>query len=449
MGILTEKDEYTGGIYQIETTDPVIGGEDGISNVQAKQLANRTNFLKNLLAKVVDGTQSIGKALKLATARKISLGGAVTGSASFDGSADITINTTLGEGQITINSIDGLSMALNNKVEKATTLVGYGITDANTKTEVSNAIAASLNSANNTAYEMEGNLKGQVVITSNTTLTAAMSGALILVTAAVTVTLPAVNSVRSGTVFNIKNIGTGTVTIAPNGNVSDVSRLTILPLETFSILSDGAGTYRFLNRSLDRASPLTDALTLSGLGLNENGVPTIRGYKANGHLLHKASLDLNNVTQNEKATYSQTTNTPLPSEFFYVDSVMYDDINYRTQRAVLLTNAKPVTYARNMYNGTFGAWYRFVTGDEVGIDLNWTNVLPVRSAGQNIVNSSSKAIEVSISAYNGGSLYVNGELVQSINIGNAAAMASFYTRVGIGKSYRFEPYSSIAVWREA
>ncbi len=46
MANVTETPTYPDGIYRIETTDPVIGGEDGISNVQAKQLANRTAWLK-------------------------------------------------------------------------------------------------------------------------------------------------------------------------------------------------------------------------------------------------------------------------------------------------------------------------------------------------------------------------------------------------------------------
>lgn len=45
MADLIESASYTAGIYQIETTDPVVGGQDGISNRQAKQLANRTNWL--------------------------------------------------------------------------------------------------------------------------------------------------------------------------------------------------------------------------------------------------------------------------------------------------------------------------------------------------------------------------------------------------------------------
>lgn len=37
---------WEAGVYQIETTDPVLGGANGIANVQAKQLANRTAYLK-------------------------------------------------------------------------------------------------------------------------------------------------------------------------------------------------------------------------------------------------------------------------------------------------------------------------------------------------------------------------------------------------------------------
>ncbi|WES88048.1 gp53-like domain-containing protein [Dickeya fangzhongdai] len=46
MAELTEKTEWVDGIYQIETSDPVMGGPGGISNRQANQLANRTAYLK-------------------------------------------------------------------------------------------------------------------------------------------------------------------------------------------------------------------------------------------------------------------------------------------------------------------------------------------------------------------------------------------------------------------
>ena len=46
MSNLNESAEWVNGIYQIERTDPVEGGPDGVSNRQAGQLGNRTAFLK-------------------------------------------------------------------------------------------------------------------------------------------------------------------------------------------------------------------------------------------------------------------------------------------------------------------------------------------------------------------------------------------------------------------
>lgn len=46
MPNVTESSTWESGVYQIETTDPVLGGVNGIANVQAKQLANRTKYLK-------------------------------------------------------------------------------------------------------------------------------------------------------------------------------------------------------------------------------------------------------------------------------------------------------------------------------------------------------------------------------------------------------------------
>lgn len=46
MANLTEKTIWETGIYQLETADPVEGGAEGKSNQQAKQLANRTAWLK-------------------------------------------------------------------------------------------------------------------------------------------------------------------------------------------------------------------------------------------------------------------------------------------------------------------------------------------------------------------------------------------------------------------
>lgn len=46
MGKLTETPQWEDDIYQLETSDPVVGGPDGVSNRPQKQLANRTQWLK-------------------------------------------------------------------------------------------------------------------------------------------------------------------------------------------------------------------------------------------------------------------------------------------------------------------------------------------------------------------------------------------------------------------
>lgn len=53
MANLPESPIYESGIYQLETTDPVVGGVNGVSNLQAKQLANRTTWLKQIADEVI------------------------------------------------------------------------------------------------------------------------------------------------------------------------------------------------------------------------------------------------------------------------------------------------------------------------------------------------------------------------------------------------------------
>ncbi|MEG2663574.1 MAG: phage tail protein, partial [Hafnia sp.] len=49
MGKLTETDKWEDDVYQLETSDPVLGGPEGISNKASRQLANRTFWLKKRL----------------------------------------------------------------------------------------------------------------------------------------------------------------------------------------------------------------------------------------------------------------------------------------------------------------------------------------------------------------------------------------------------------------
>lgn len=53
MADLPESATYETGIYQLETTDPVQGGASGVANTQARQLANRTAWLKDVADQVL------------------------------------------------------------------------------------------------------------------------------------------------------------------------------------------------------------------------------------------------------------------------------------------------------------------------------------------------------------------------------------------------------------
>lgn len=49
MANVTEVTQWESGIYRLETTDVIVGGESGNDNAPHKQLANRTQFLKYII----------------------------------------------------------------------------------------------------------------------------------------------------------------------------------------------------------------------------------------------------------------------------------------------------------------------------------------------------------------------------------------------------------------
>ncbi|MBN7287457.1 MULTISPECIES: tail fiber protein [Campylobacter] len=69
MANLKEENKWEEGIYQLEVTDPVVGGIDGISNKQAKQLANRTKFLKENINTLNNG--KLGKEETAVNSKKL------------------------------------------------------------------------------------------------------------------------------------------------------------------------------------------------------------------------------------------------------------------------------------------------------------------------------------------------------------------------------------------
>ncbi len=78
MATIPETNEYPAGIYQLEQTDPVLGGAPneatgaGMDNIPHQQLAKRTNWLKTrvdqLLSQVVAATTAVAGIVQLSTA---------------------------------------------------------------------------------------------------------------------------------------------------------------------------------------------------------------------------------------------------------------------------------------------------------------------------------------------------------------------------------------------
>ncbi|MBI0096822.1 MULTISPECIES: hypothetical protein [unclassified Snodgrassella] len=90
MANLKESSFWEEGIYQWETSDPVLGGENGIDNVPTRQLANRTKWLKDNKLDKSATAASADLAKKAQLADKLSKARNV-GGVAFDGSADIDL----------------------------------------------------------------------------------------------------------------------------------------------------------------------------------------------------------------------------------------------------------------------------------------------------------------------------------------------------------------------
>lgn len=121
MSNLTEKDQWEDGVYQLEKTDPVVGGPDGLSNRQAQQLGNRTRYLKGLVDSLLNGTRNAAIAVKLATVRMVKLTGDATASGTFDGSADLSLTVTLADTGVVAGTYGGITLDKKGRATAATT----------------------------------------------------------------------------------------------------------------------------------------------------------------------------------------------------------------------------------------------------------------------------------------------------------------------------------------
>lgn len=277
MANLPELNQFTAGVYQIETSDPVLGGVDGVTNVPLKALVNRTVWLKaqvdalnTAIATAIDAAFVQGELNKLAykapvlaaTTTNITLSGLQT----IDGVSLVAGNRVLVRAQSTAaqNGIylaqasawvraddmnvdaeiqPGVAVIVSNGsiyADTIWTLTTDGTVTIGTTAQTWRCLTENTallgNPTATTAAQFDddtsiattafvqralGNASGFVGVTANTTLTAAEAGDIIYAStsgAAITLTLPGASTLKAGSKYEIYNTGVSDVVVQRSGS---------------------------------------------------------------------------------------------------------------------------------------------------------------------------------------------------------------------------------------
>lgn len=171
MANLKETSTWEAGIYQLETSDPVMGGENGIDNRAPRQLANRTLWLKNELARQIGlvnqtnnnlGNQKADKSVQLTA------GGGLTGGGDLSAHRTLSLGTP---SKITATSTNvAVSNTHSHEIDKATTTT-QGIVKLNnslTSTSQTEALTANMGKTlqDKKLDKTGGMVTGEIVSTS-------------------------------------------------------------------------------------------------------------------------------------------------------------------------------------------------------------------------------------------------------------------------------------------
>ena len=161
MANLKETATWEAGIYQFETSDPVMGGENGIDNKPTQQLANRTSWLKTELAKAV---QSIGTNLQTAEQKYALKTTTLTAGAGLVGGGVLRDNMTLSLGtpsKITATTTNSaVSNTHTHEIDKASVTV-MGIVKLSSATNSDAENIAATPRAIKTVFDALTNLDGR------------------------------------------------------------------------------------------------------------------------------------------------------------------------------------------------------------------------------------------------------------------------------------------------
>ncbi|WP_454900795.1 pyocin knob domain-containing protein [Aggregatibacter sp.] len=145
MANLKEQEKWEEGVYQIEENDPVLGGENGITNKPIKQLANRTLWLKkalelfgkksvpkDLTAESTSTADESGHTHKLPLASVtakgvVKLNSQTASDSEQDAATPKAVKMAYDKAVEAQKAADNAQSTADSKQSPATTLAGYGI----------------------------------------------------------------------------------------------------------------------------------------------------------------------------------------------------------------------------------------------------------------------------------------------------------------------------------
>ncbi|AVG15399.1 hypothetical protein CFN79_05705 [Chromobacterium vaccinii] len=280
MAFLPEKSIWEDGIYQLETSDPVLAGPDGIDNLQGKQLANRTVFLKKQIDDLVSGALAAEYADRLKTPRNIAMTGDGNWSVAFDGNGNVSGTLTLANsgvapgsyGIVTVDAKGRVTAARQmngndvpahdwNKISsgKPNTLAGYGITDGASTAQLAAAMQYALGISVDVAPDLNAiSVSGSAVYGDKTANRPSQFG--VVVTVSNQVNIPAGGTTSSCWVFQQAFTTDGAVLRRGRINAADWSAWTAVSDSGPSGVA--AGTYGIV--TVDDRGRVTAARQMNG-----------------------------------------------------------------------------------------------------------------------------------------------------------------------------------------
>ena len=164
MANLKETPVWEVGVYQWETSDPVMGGENGIDNKPTRQLANRTSWLKAEMARTNDLIHANQQTATQQFALKTTT---ITAGAGLTGGGVLRDNQTLSLGKPSKITATTTNLAVSNththEIDKASgTVAGIVMLSASTSSTATDKAATP--SAVKAAYDLAAS---KVSLTAN------------------------------------------------------------------------------------------------------------------------------------------------------------------------------------------------------------------------------------------------------------------------------------------